>query len=157
MSFNFSYELVHVTSYRATLAEPELIGPVAEGLRMNVYLTGGEALGPKIKGRVRPVGADWLTIRTDGIGVLDVRATLQTDDGGLIYTCYRGVADLGPDGYQNFLDGAPPPERGIDLRIEPIYQTSHPDYLWLNRGFFVGVGKAFLQRGEVQYDIYQLA
>jgi hypothetical protein len=157
MAYDYPYEMVHVTSYRATLAEPEVIGPVAEGLRLNLYLTGGELLGPKIKGKVRPAGADWLTIRTDGIGVLDVRATLETDDGALIYTYYTGIADLGPDGYQNFLDGAPPPPEGIDLRICPSYQTSHPDYQWVNRACCIGVGKAYLDRAEVSYDIYQVA
>ena len=156
MTYNYPHEAVHVTSYRATLAEPEVIGPVAEGLRLNVYITGGEALGPKVKGTIRPVGADWLTIRTDGVGVLDVRATLETDDGALIYTYYSGLADLGPDGYQAFLDGAPPPAEGVDLRVQPKYQTSHPDYLWMNRAFCIGIGKAFLDRGEVRYDIYQI-
>lgn len=157
MTYDYPYEMVHITSYRVTLAEPEVIGPVAEGLRLNVYITGGEAHGPKIEGIVRPVGADWLTIRTDGVGVLDVRATLETGDGALIYAYYTGVAEMGPDGYQNFLDGAPPPPDGIDLRIRPIYQTAHPDYLWLNRACCVGVGKAFLDKGEVSYDIYQVA
>ena len=82
-------------------------------------MTGGELLGPKIKGKIRPVGADWLTVRTDGMGILDVRATAETDDGALIYMYYYGTADLGPDGYQSFLEGAPPPPEGIDLRICP--------------------------------------
>lgn len=156
MAYGLPLEMEHVTSYRATLAEPEVIGPVAEGLRLNMYVTGGQAEGPKIKGKILPVGADWLTVRMDGVGILDVRGTLQTDDGALIYTYYTGIADMGPDGYQNFLNGSPPPPDGIDLRIRPSYQTSHPDYLWLNRGFFVGVGKAFMDRGEVQYDIYRV-
>ncbi len=156
MKYNYPHELVHVTSYQATLSAPEVIGPVAEGLRLNVYITGGEVFGPRIKGRILPVGADWLTIRTDGVGILNVRATIETDDGALIYTYYTGISDLGPDGYQNFLEGAPTPPDGIDLRIQPNYQTAHPDYLWVNRAFCVGVGKVFLEKGEVSYDIYQV-
>ncbi len=156
MSYDYPYEMEHVTSYEATLAEPEVIGPVAEGLRLNIYLTGGEVLGPKVKGLVRPVGADWLTIRTDGVGILDVRATIETEDGALIYSYYKGIAELGPDGYRNFLEGAPPPPEGINLRIRPNYQTAHPAYQWMNRSFCVGIGKAFLDRGEVRYDIYQI-
>jgi len=156
MKYDYPYELVPLTSYRATLGEPEIIGPVAEGFRMNVYVTGGEAFGPRLKGIIRPVGADWLTVRTDGIGILDVRATLETEDGAIIYTYYRGVAELGPDGYQKLLDRAPPAPEGTPLRIQPNYQTAHPDYLWLNRTFCVGWGKAFLDKGEVSYDIYQV-
>lgn len=152
--YSYPLNFEHVTSYRATLSEPEVIGEVAEGLRLNVYVTGGEVLGPRIKGKIRPVGADWLTIRTDGIGVLDVRATVETHDGALIYTYYSGIADLGPDGYRNFVAGAPPPADGIALRIRPTYQTSHPDYRWVNRACCIGVGKVFLEKGEVSYDIY---
>ena len=75
-------------------------------MRLNINVTGGRVDGPKIKGKFIPVGADWLTVRTDGISVLDVRATIQTDDDALIYLYYRGLADLGPDGYENFMEGA---------------------------------------------------
>jgi hypothetical protein len=55
-----------------------------------------------------------------------------------------------------FLEGAPPPPDGIVLRTNPWFQTAHPDYLWLTRGLFVEVGKAYLDRLEVCYDIYQV-
>lgn len=155
MSYDYSYEMDHVTSYVATLAEPEVIGPVAEGLRLNFYITGGEVLGPRIKGKIRPAGADWLTIRTDGIGILNVRATLETDDGALIYAYYTGRADFGPDGYRDFLEGTPQAD-SFDLRIQPNYQTAHPDYLWVNRAFCIGVGKVVLSKQEASYDIYQI-
>ena len=74
-----------------------MIGPTPEGLRVNVYVTSGEVFGPKLRGRFRPAGGDWLLIRPDGVGVLDVRATMKLDDGALVYTTYSGVAELGPD------------------------------------------------------------
>jgi hypothetical protein len=154
--YGFEYEMEYVTSYIATLSEPEVIGPVAEGLRLNIYVTGGTVDGPKMKGKILPVGADWLTIRTDGVGVLDVRQTVLTDDGALVYIYYKGITDLGPDGYKNFLEGAPPPPEGIVLRTNPWFQTVHPNYLWMTRGLFVEVGKAYLDRGEVCYDIYHV-
>ena len=75
---------------------------------MNLHITGGELTGPKVHGKLRPVGADWLTIRTDGVGILDVRATIETQDEALIYSSYTGVGDLGEDGYDKFLQGDPP-------------------------------------------------
>ena len=156
-AYGFACEMVYVMSYIATLDAPQVIGPVAEGLRINVNVNGGKVEGPRINGKFVPVGADWLTIRTDGIGVLDVRATIQTEDDALIYVYYKGFADLGSDGYKNFLEGAPPPADGISLRTNPWFQTAHPNYQWLVRGFFVEVGKAFLDIGEVRYDIYQVA
>ena len=156
MKYGYAMEMEHVTSYRATLAEPEVIGPVPEGLRINFHVTGGELHGPRIHGVLRPVGADWMLVRPDGVGILDVRATLETGDGAVIYMSYAGVAEFGEEGYQNLLNGAPSPTEGYDLKIRPTYQTSHPDYLWLNRAFCVGVGKAFPQKREVSYDVYRL-
>ena len=146
------YRLEHLFSYNAFLTT-EIIGPVAEGVRVNFYVTSGEISGPKLRGKLKPVGGDWLTLRTDGIGILDVRATFETDDGALIYTAYSGVADLGEDGYRRFLDGEPPPG-GLPLRIVPRYQTADPRYAWLNRLQCLGIGQVFMERGEVTYDIY---
>ena len=145
-------QLEHICSFWATLAAPEIIGPLAEGLRVNFYATDGEVLGPKMRGRLRPVGGDWLSLRPDGIAVLDVRATLELEDGALIYTTYGGIADLGPDGYERFLAGNPPAR--FQLRITPRYYTGHPAYLWANRLQCLGIGEADMQQLRVSYDIY---
>lgn len=147
-------QLEHICSYWAALSAPEVIGPLAEGLRVNLYVTDGEVSGPKMRGRLRRVGGDWLSLRPDGIGVLDVRATLELEDGALIYTTYSGVADLGPDGYEKFLAGTPPAQ--VQLRITPRYYTGHSDYLWLNRLQCVGIGEVDMQQMRVSYDIYAL-
>ena len=81
-----SVQLEHICSYWATLAPPEVIGPVPEGIRAHFYVTAGEVSGPKMRGRLRSVGGDWLVIRNDGVGVLDVRATMELDNGAVIYT-----------------------------------------------------------------------
>ena len=104
-----SVDLEYLFSYWATLAPPEVIGPMAEGIRVNFYVTAGELSGPKMRGRLRTVGGDWLLLRPDGVGLLDVRATMELDNGTLIYTTYGGVVDLGPDGYNLFLKGILPP------------------------------------------------
>ena len=152
--FHGEPQLEHLFSYWATVTPPEVIGPLAEGIRVNVYVTAGEIHGPKLRGRFRPVGGDWLSIRPDGVGLLDVRGTIETEDGALIYTTYGGVAELGPDGYANFLAGTPPPT--VQLRIVPRYFTGHPDYLWLNRLQCVGTGEVDMQQMRVTYDIYAM-
>jgi len=147
------YRLEHIMSYTAKLSDPEVIGPVPEGIRVNIYVTGGEISGPKLLGKFRPVGADWLTIRRDGIGILDVRATMETTDGALIYVAYVGTVDLGENGYEGFLQGKPPAS-GIPIRSSPRFHTSHSDFVWLNRLDRRGIGQAFLDRSEVAYDVY---
>ena len=151
----FDYSMEHVCSYTATLkAPPEVIGPVPEGLRWNVYVTGGEITGSKLQGTIRPVGADWLTVRTDGVALLDVRATLETHDGALIYITYNGIGDLGKDGYDKALAGDLP--KTLQLHTAPLMRSSHPDYLWVNRYQFVNVGEVDFENFVVAYDMYAL-
>jgi len=151
----FDYSLDHIFSYSATLdGNMEVIGATPSGFRINVYVTGGEMAGPRVRGKIRPVGADWLTIREDGVGILDVRATMETHDGALIYCAYQGVADAGEHGYSRFMDGDPPAKLGI--RAVPRFLTAHSDYLWLNRLQCVNIGEVDLQVPIVNYDVYAL-
>ena len=52
-------------------------------------VTGESFSGPGIRGRVHG-GADWIT-QVSGHSSLDVRITLETDDGELIYMSYTGT------------------------------------------------------------------
>ncbi|HEY9546351.1 MAG TPA: DUF3237 domain-containing protein [Solimonas sp.] len=138
----------------ATLQAPPEVIPVPHGIRVNFYITGGTLDGPRLKGKLRPVGADFFTLRHDGVGELDVRTTIETDDGALIYTHYVGIGDMGVDGHARFLAGELPPK--LVLRTGPRFSTAHPKYQWLNRLYCVGVGVADMQTFEVRYDIHAL-
>jgi hypothetical protein len=146
------YSLDHICSYTGTLAPPELIGEAAEGIRVIFYSTGGEITGPRLKGKLRPVGGDWMTIRRDGVGLLDVRTTFETHDGALILVTYTGTVDLGEDGYARFLAGNPPAT--AKLRTAPRFTTSHPQYSWLNRVQCLGIGEYDAKSSRAVYDVY---
>lgn len=149
------YRMEHLFSCTVDLKNPpEIIGPTPDGLRINFYIAGGAVTGQKISGRFLPVGADWAIMRTDGVGVLDIRATIETNDGALVYVAYQGVIDAGKDGYQQFLEGNTPPT--LPLRGAPRLMTSHPDYLWLNRLQCVNVGEADVANSTVAYDLYAI-
>ena len=149
----FDCRLEHIMSYTATLGTRELIGPVAEGLRVNVHVTGGEVTGPRVFGKLRPLSGDWLTIRRDGVAILDVRATIETNDGALIYLTYNGTSDRGEDGYERSLQGGPVPS-GTKIYISPRFHTSDGRYLWINRVHCLGIGATDPERGGVAYDVY---
>lgn len=143
----------HLFSYTAQLhVPPEVIGPVSEGLRVTFYIAGGEVSGPRCAGKFLPVGADWILLRRDGVGMVDVRATMQTEDGALIYTTYQGVFDPGPDAYDRFVEGTLPPK--FPIRIAPRFQTAHPGYAWMNRVQAYGVGEVDLTTNSVTYHVY---
>ncbi len=121
----FDYDLEHVFSYTFTVRPPEVIGPVPDGARANFYVSGGEATGPKVHGKLLPVGGDWLVVRTDGVAILDVRNTIETrDEEALIYTTFSGVGDLGEDGYERFLRGEL--SGTVPLRVVPRFLTATP-------------------------------
>ena len=150
----YGITLEHLFSYRVAFdIPPEFIGPAPDGVRINFAFSGGEVTGPRVRGSIRPIGGDWLTVRPDGVGILDMRMTIETDDGATIYVPDLGVLDHGEDGYQNAIQGKLLPN-GTPFQVAPRLQTAHPDYLWLNRLQGVGVGKVFPERGEALCDIY---
>ncbi len=148
------HSLEHICSYTVDLVTtPEVIGPVPGDLRINAYYAGGVIWGPRLRGRVLPVGADWLTLRTDGVGVVDIRCTLEAEGGALIFVTVNGIIDFGPEGYQTFLSGELPPD-GTPIRAASRFFTAHPDHVWLNRVSGLHIGEAFGSRGQIEYDVY---
>ena len=148
---NYSLEYIFSFTGRGGAA-PEAIGPLVEGLRVNFYNAGGEIYGPRIRGKLRAVGGDWVTVRKDGIALLDARVTLETEDGALILATYPGTIDFGEDGYDRFLRAALPP--AAQVRIAPRFYTGHPEYLWLNRLHCIGIGEYKPADRCVSYDVY---
>jgi hypothetical protein len=149
------YKLEHILSYQCTLvASPEVIGPLPEGIRVNFYTEHGEITGPRVRGKVRPVGGDWVTVRKDGVGLLDVRATFETHDGALMLVTYPGIVDFGADGYERFLRGEMPPM--VSLRTSPRFATVDSAYLWINRLHCLGIGEYRSATNEVTYDVYAI-
>jgi hypothetical protein len=78
--------LMQVYRLEATLSTPMDLGDVTQGRRRIVALTGGTFTGPEIKGTLLPgASADWQIALADGTALGDIRYTLQTDDGDLLY------------------------------------------------------------------------
>jgi hypothetical protein len=51
----FDYRLEHIMSYTAKLGKRETIGPIPEGLRVNVQVTGGRGDRPEGLRQVAPL------------------------------------------------------------------------------------------------------
>ncbi len=86
--------------------------------------------------------------------MVDVRGTIETHDGALIYQTYTGVVDFGVDAFAQLRAGELP---STNLsRIAPRFLTSHPDYLWINRIQAIGIGDSRPDTGGTLYDIYAL-
>lgn len=124
-----------------TLDTPIDIGKLPIGKRVIYPVTGGTFEGPKIKGKVRPFGADWV-LRLDSLTTkLDVRLLLETDDGQLISNSYTGIVYNKPNGKTYW-------------RTTPIFETVSKKYDWLNYLLAVGVGS--VMNGGVSYEVYEI-
>jgi hypothetical protein len=148
------YDLEYLASIAVPLRGPELIGVTPEGIKVNWYWYPNEGIvtGPKLNARVLVLGGDWMTIRRDGIGVMDVRATLETPDGELLYVSYPGVFELGENGYEDFLNQKWPDK--ATTRTTPRFHTAHGRYQWLNRLQCLGIGEVRMTESVYTYDIY---
>lgn len=148
------HKIEHLFTYRVELAPPLIIGPVPGDVRVDFAIAGGEITGPRLHGSVTPGGADFGTLRTDGVFLVDVRGALESHDGALIEITYTGVMDLGPDGYQKFLNGDAPESAAV--RAATRFRTAHPAYAWLNRLQCISIGQAKPATPEVLFDVYAL-
>jgi hypothetical protein len=146
----------YVASIHVPLQEPEVIGVTPDGLLVNWFWSPNEGWVDGLVGdaKVRKIGGDWMTIRTDGIGVMDVRATVETHDGALLYASYLGHCDFGEDGYRRFLDRRWPDS--APTRTAPRISTAHPNYSWLNRLQCIGIGAVRMKELIYDYDLYAL-
>ena len=81
------------TEYLMTFVAP--LNPVSDidsSLSIsNVGTAGSWAKGPKINGTFIAPGGDWSRVLPSGATRIDVRLTLRTDDGALIYISYNGL------------------------------------------------------------------
>jgi hypothetical protein len=104
------------------------IGAGPRGARVTFPITGGSFDGDRLRGKVLPGGDDWTIKRTDGAIELDLRVTLETDDGALIHMTFEGLRDDGAPGAPYF-------------RTVPRFETAEPRYSFLNRLLAVGSGE----------------
>jgi hypothetical protein len=151
--FPLQYEfLMQLT---AELDPAQVIGDTPQGDRRIIPVIGGSFSGPQLKGQVLAGGGgDWLLFRKDGAAQLDVRTTLRTDDGALIYVSYRGVSVIPPDLRQRIMSGQDVDPAQYYFRTTPYFETASEKYSWLNKLVTVGVGKR--TKTSVVYSIYAI-
>ena len=90
--------LTKIYRLEATLGEPQVLGGISGGHRRIVPLTGGTFSGPELRGELVPgASADWQIILPDGATFGDVRYTLATEHGHLLYVQSRTVRHGSPE------------------------------------------------------------
>jgi Protein of unknown function (DUF3237) len=145
--------LTRVYRLEATVGEALELGEMAEGRRRIVPLTGGTFAGPELNGSLLPgSSADWQIVLPDGTALGDIRYTLQTDGGDLLYVQSRGVRHGSPEVLARLARGEDVDAREYTFRTSTQIETAAPALDWLNKGVFISVGAR--QPDRVIYETY---
>ena len=131
--FEVTFNLKPGVEVGQTLAGKRTIYPVKDGFFE----------GPNLKGKVLPDGADWFLQLNETSNKIDVRVTLQTNEGENIYVSYQGYLNLNADGTYYF-------------RTTPYFETSSKNLAYLNHNVSVGVGTIVKLGETVSYKVYQI-
>jgi hypothetical protein len=114
---------------------------------------GGAVHGPKINGAFIAPGGDWVNILPDGSFRLDVRLTLKTDDGELIFVEYGGVVVPSKEVMDRFDKGEIITTKDVYWITAPRFTTASKKYAWLNH--VQAVGKLVsLHKTRIKYDLF---
>lgn len=138
----------------ARVSAPYEVGGDGEFGRRIFAIEGGEFDGPHLRGRVLPVGGDWMTVGSGGDTRLDVRAMLRTDDGALIELHYTGHRHGPPEVMAALARGERVDPTAYYFRVASRFITGAHAYAWLNRIVSVGVGQRPPQ-GPI-YDFFEI-
>jgi muconolactone delta-isomerase len=137
----------------ATLGEALDLGDFPQGHRRIVPLTGGTFTGPELSGKlVAGASADWQTVLPDGTALGDIRYTLRTDGGDLLYVQARGVRHGSADVLARLGRGEDVDPAEYTFRTTTQIETAAPALDWLTKGVFIGV--AGRQAAGVVYETY---
>jgi hypothetical protein len=117
-----------------------VVGETPQGLRRMVAIGTGTVVGPDIRAKVLPGGADWQFLRADGVSVLEARYLIETDDGVRIQVTNFGLRH-GPEAVMKRLaagEAVDPSE--YYFRAAPQFSAPAGRYDWLNRNLFLCTG-----------------
>jgi Protein of unknown function (DUF3237) len=114
------------------VAGPQKIGAVPHGFRVTAPIVRGRFEGPRLSGKVLG-GGDWTLLRADGVLELDLRLTLETEDGALIHMASFGLRHGPPQVMAALGRGEQVDPSTYYFRTTARFETAHPKYAFLNR------------------------
>jgi muconolactone delta-isomerase len=145
--------LTPVYRLEASIGQPLDLGETAQGHRRIVPLTGGTFTGPELGGTlVEGASADWQTVLADGTVLGDIRYTLQTAGGELLYVRSRSVRHGSDEVLARLGRGEDVDASEYTFRAATQIETAAPALDWLNKGVFIAV--AAREAAGVIYETY---
>lgn len=145
--------LEHLCDFAVRFSDVHVVSTPA-AIRLIAVIGGGTVDGPRLRGRFLPGGGDWVTFGTDGVGRLDVRATIRTDDGELVLVTSTGRAALPDEAVGRLMAGEVIAADEMHARSAPLFETGAAGYAWLNSTVAVAVNELSLE--HVNYRVYSV-
>jgi hypothetical protein len=143
------------TEYLMTVYAPLGAGQEIDGsLEINDVRPGGWVKGPRINGTLLAPAGDWSHTLPSGVSRLDVRATIKTDDGALIYISYNGIFKDSEETEARAAKGQVLTSKDMYFVIAPTLQTAAKKYEWLNAVQCIGKMVSYKSDSYVKYDIF---
>ncbi|NGQ96815.1 DUF3237 domain-containing protein [Brevibacillus sp. SYP-B805] len=139
-------ELIPLFTLTVRPVPPVDLGVTPAGHRLMVELAEVVLQGERIRAKKREdvAAANWLDITPDKTALVDIRVTVETEDGALIYMQYQGRRD-----FTHVYEGVDAP-----VYITPYFETSDERYAWLNK--IVAVGKGTVVGNTRVYEVYEV-
>jgi hypothetical protein len=132
--------LSFVAEIRVDVGQPITVGETGAGLRRVIPILGGTVGGPRLAGRVVPGGADFQSLRADGVMELEAKYVLEATSGALIYVVNRGLRHGPAEAIERLMRGEPVDPKLIYFRAAPAFETAAPDFKWMMQSLFVCTG-----------------
>lgn len=132
--------LEFVCEFRVELSPPHEMGECGRGVRRIIPIVGGTVSGELLHGRILAIGADWQTVESDGLALLDARYAIETADGAVIEVISQGIRHMRPEIAARVGGGEDVPFSDYYMRTAVRLATGHPAYQWVNRSLFLGAG-----------------
>ena len=133
------FELVPLATVRVTRGDIHRMGQTAFHRRVIGGIASGRWDGDRLHGDILAPGGDWALPSGDGqLMLLDVRQTLRTDDGALIYVTYQGRCDRARGTYT----------------VAPTFETDDERYAWLNAVQAIGQGRT--DGDDIVYEMFEV-
>lgn len=129
--------LRHAFNIEAAIGSIGVAEPGPLGQRQHILILGGQVTGPALQGRIRPGGADYALLRTDGSSEIDARYTIEANDGALIYVQSNGLRVSPPEVLKQMRAGLPVDASSVYFRATPRFEAPKGPHDWLNQTLFV--------------------
>ncbi len=136
-----------------SVGTPQMAGTARNGELRIIPVTGGTAEGPRFNGEVLPgTAGDWLRVDPDGTAHMDVRLTLKSETGGIVYVHYTGIRTGAPEVLARMNAGEAVDPSEYYFRTAMRFETGAADLAWMNRVIAIGVGQR--PPSGPTYDVY---